>query len=209
MSDIQRQWNKIGPGYKAIRAPEGAYGSGGGIYVLNPGGKIIKPKRQGRQQKMDNQNDLLKIIIVGREEAGFRDAAIKDYLQRRKKTLDGKSIPEFKSAEINNAFEILDNIIKKSDYGTYLFTEYPKSFNNIEGGFLAGLKLMRKINSYYKRILKANEKKKSVTVKGTPLNEEQIREKVIEYFTSLTEYKNEGAEGGKLTSQQMLSLIHI
>tara|TARA_R110001592_G_scaffold68361_1_gene209544 strand:- start:2964 stop:11540 length:8577 start_codon:yes stop_codon:yes gene_type:complete len=203
VSDIQRQWNKIGPGYKAIRAPEGAYGSGGGIYVLNPGGKIIKPKRQGRQQKMDNQNDLLKIIIVGREEAGFRDAAIKDYLQRRKKTLDGKSIPEFKSAEINNAFEILDNIIKKSDYGTYLFTEYPKSFNNIEGGFLAGLKLMRKINSYYKRILKANEKKKSVTVKGTPLNEEQIREKVIEYFTSLTEYKNEGAEGGKLTSQQM------
>ena len=27
---------------------------------------------------------------------------------------------------------------------SYLFTEFPKSFNNMEGGFLAGLKIVKK-----------------------------------------------------------------
>jgi hypothetical protein len=204
VSDIQRQWNKIGPGYKAIRAPEGAYGSGGGIYVLNPGRKIVKPKRQGRQQKMDNENDLLKIIIAGREEAGFRDAAIIDYLKRRKKIVDGKTVPAYTAVEIKNAMEVVKGFKKDA----YLFSSFPKSFNNIEGGFLSGLKLLKKVNAYYKRLIKANnliknKVSKGIKIKKTPLTEEQIREKVIEYFTSLTEYINEGAKGGKLTSQQM------
>tara|TARA_R110000796_G_scaffold220201_1_gene336331 strand:+ start:2152 stop:10935 length:8784 start_codon:yes stop_codon:yes gene_type:complete len=206
VSDIQRQWDRISPGYKAIRAKEGAYGGGGGVYVLNPSGKRIFPgkSQKGRQQKMDNENDLLRIIIAGREEAGFRDAAIKDYLLRRKKVLNGKTIPLYSASEINKAFDLL----KSQGFDAYMFREFPSSFNNIKGGFLAGLKLMNKVDNFYKKLVKANNLIKDRVSKGRktkeiPLTEEQIREKVIEYFTSLNEYKNEGAKGGKLTSQQM------
>ena len=36
-----------------------------------------------------------------------------------------------------------------------------------------------------------------------PPSEEQIRQKVIDYFTGLQEYQNEGAQGNRLTAQQM------
>mgnify|MGYP003631377982 CR=1 FL=1 len=190
VSDIQRQWDRISPGYKAIRAKEGAYGGGGGVYVLNPSGKRIFPgkSQKGRQQKMDNENDLLRIIIAGREEAWFRDAAIKDYLLRRKKVLNGKTIPLYSASEINKAFDLL----KSQGFDAYMFREFPSSFNNIKGGFLAGLKLMNKVDNFYKKLVKANNLIKDRVSKGRktkeiPLTEEQIREKVIEYFTSLNE----------------------
>ena len=63
--------------------------------------------------------------------------------------------------------------------------------------------MLKKVNTYYKRLIKANNKKKSVAVDGTPLTEEQIRQKVIDYFTGLQEYQNEGAQGNRLTAQQM------
>jgi len=201
---LQKELDALNQGYKLRQAPFNQYGQGGGYSIYDSKGRRVKPPkdseyRQGRQQKMDKENDLIKIIIIGREQAGFRDAAIKDYLLRRKKEVDGKMVRAYTASEINQAMDIVQGFEGES----YLFTSYPKSFNNMEGGFLAGLKLLKKVNTYYKRLIKANNKKKSVVVKGTPLTEEQIRQKVIDYFTSLQEYKNEGAQGNRLTAQQM------
>ncbi len=201
---LQKELDALNQGYKLRQAPYNQYGQGGGYSIYDSRGKRVRPPkdseyRQGRQQKMDKENDLLKIIIIGREQAGFRDAAIKDYLKRRKKEVNGKLVPAYSASEINNAMEVVQGFEGES----YLFTEFPKSFNNMEGGFLAGLKLLKKVNTYYKRLIKANNKKKSVVVKGTPLTEEQIRQKVIDYFTGLQEYQNEGAQGNRLTAQQM------
>jgi hypothetical protein len=201
---LQKELDALNQGYKLRQAPYNQYGQGGGYSIYDSRGKRVRPPkdseyRQGRQQKMDKENDLLKIIIIGREQAGFRDAAIKDYLKRRKKEVNGKLVPAYSASEINNAMEVVQGFEGES----YLFTEFPKSFNNMEGGFLAGLKLLKKVNTYYKRLIKANNKKKSVAVDGTPLTEEQIRQKVIDYFTGLQEYQNEGAQGNRLTAQQM------
>ena len=201
---LQKELDALNQGYKLRQAPFNQYGQGGGYSIYDSRGKRVRPPkdseyRQGRQQKMDNENDLLKIIIIGREQAGFRDAAIKDYLKRRKKEVNGKLVPAYSASEINNAMDVVQGFEGES----YLFTAFPKSFNNMEGGFLAGLKLLKKVNTYYKRLIKANNKKKSVAVDGTPLTEEQIRQKVIDYFTGLQEYQNEGAQGNRLTAQQM------
>tara|TARA_R110000822_G_scaffold57360_1_gene144312 strand:- start:248 stop:4606 length:4359 start_codon:yes stop_codon:yes gene_type:complete len=201
---LQKELDALNQGYKLRQAPFNQYGQGGGYSIYDSRGKRVRPPkdseyRKGRQQKMDNENDLLKIIIIGREQAGFRDAAIKDYLKRRKKEVNGKLVPAYSASEINNAMDVVQGFEGES----YLFTAFPKSFNNMEGGFLAGLKLLKKVNTYYKRLIKANNKKKSVAVDGTPLTEEQIRQKVIDYFTGLQEYQNEGAQGNRLTAQQM------
>ena len=201
---LQKELDALNQGYKLRQAPYNQYGQGGGYSIYDSRNKRVRPPkdseyRQGRQQKMDNENDLLKIIIIGREQAGFRDAAIKDYLKRRKKEVNGKLVPAYSASEINNAMDVVQGFEGES----YLFTAFPKSFNNMEGGFLAGLKLLKKVNTYYKRLIKANNKKKSVAVDGTPLTEEQIRQKVIDYFTGLQEYQNEGAQGNRLTAQQM------
>ena len=201
---LQKELDALNQGYKLRQAPFNQYGQGGGYSIYDSRGKRVRPPkdseyRQGRQQKMDKENDLLKIIVIGREQGGFKDGAIKDYLKRRKKEVNGKLVPAYSAAEINNAMEVVEGYNEDK----YLFKSFPKSFNNMEGGFLSGLKLLKKVNAYYKRLVTNNEKKKSVAVKGTPLTEEQIREKVIEYFVNLKEYQNEGAQGNRLTAQQM------
>ena len=63
--DIQRQFNRIGPGYKVKRAKVTPQGYGGGVYVLSPRGKRVVPndiansKRKGRLQKVFRAGDLV------------------------------------------------------------------------------------------------------------------------------------------------------
>ena len=205
VSDIQRQFNRIGPGYVAKRAKQGAYGGGGGVYVIGPNKRIVKnPTRKGRQQAMDNENDLLRIIIAGREEGGFEDAAIKDYLKRRKRKVDGKTASAYSAKEINAAFKVLES----EAFDSYMFREYPTSFNDIKGGFLAGLKLMKDVDTYYKKLVEKNNLIKDRVAKNrktkqVPLTDEQINLKVLDYFMSLPGYKSVGVKGKRQTSQQL------
>ena len=205
VSDIQRQFNRIGPGYVAKRAKQGAYGGGGGVYVIGPNKRIVKnPTRKGRQQAMDNENDLLRIIIAGREEGGFEDAAIKDYLKRRKRKVDGKTASAYSAKEINAAFKVLES----EAFDSYMFREYPTSFNDIKGGFLAGLKLMKDVDTYYKKLVEKNNlikdrNAKNRKTKQVPLTDEQINLKVLDYFMSLPGYKSVGVKGKRQTSQQL------
>ena len=205
VSDIQRQFNRIGPGYVAKRAKQGAYGGGGGVFVVGPNKRIVKnPTRKGRQQAMDNENDLLRIIIAGREEGGFEDAAIKDYLKRRKRKVDGKTASAYSAKEINAAFKVLES----EAFDSYMFREYPTSFNDIKGGFLAGLKLMKDVDTYYKKLVEKNNLIKDRVAKNrktkqVPLTDEQLNLKVLDYFMSLPGYKSVGVKGKRQTSQQL------
>lgn len=205
VSDIQRQFNRIGPGYVAKRAKQGAYGGGGGVFVVGPNKRIVKnPTRKGRQQAMDNENDLLRIIIAGREEGGFEDAAIKDYLKRRKRKVDGKTASAYSAKEINAAFKVLES----EAFDSYMFREYPTSFNDIKGGFLAGLKLMKDVDTYYKKLVEKNNLIKNRVAKNkktkqVPLTDEQLNLKVLDYFMSLPGYKSVGVKGKRQTSQQL------
>ena len=204
VSDIQRQFDRIGPGYTAKRAKLGAFGGGGGVYVNGPKGRVKNPTRTGRQQVMDNENDLLKIIIAGREEGGFTDAAILDYLKRRKRKVDGKTVDAYNIKEIRGAFKVLES----QAFDSYMFREYPKSFNDIKGGFLAGLKLMKEVDTYYKKLVEKNNLikervNKKIKTKEVPLTDEQLNLKVLDYFMSLPGYKSVGVKGKRQTSQQL------
>ena len=204
VSDIQRQFNRIGPGYTAKRAKLGAFGGGGGVYVNGPKGRVKNPTRTGRQQVMDNENDLLRIIIAGRQEGGFEDAAIKDYLKRRKRKVDGKTANAYSAKEVNAAFKVLES----EAFDSYMFREYPTSFNDIKGGFLAGLKLMKEVDTYYKKLVEKNNLikervSKKIKTKEVPLTDEQLNLKVLDYFMSLPGYKSVGVKGKRQTSQQL------
>ena len=204
VSDIQRQFNRIGPGYTAKRAKKGAYGGGGGVFVNGPKGRVKNPTRTGRQQVMDNENDLLRIIVAGREEGGFTNDAILDYLRRRKKTVDGKTVAAYNIKEIRGAFKVLES----EAFDSYMFREYPQSFNDIKGGFLAGLKLMKQVDNYYKKLVEDNNLikdrvKKNKKTKQIPLSDEQLNLKVLDFFMDQAGYKSAGVKGKRQTSQQL------
>ena len=204
VSDIQRQFNRIGTGYTAKRAKKGAYGGGGGVYVVGPKGIVKNPTRRGRQQVMDNEDDILRIIYAGRQEGGFTDASILDYLKRRKRKVDGKTKLAFTAKEINSAFKV----VQDEAFDSYMFREYPKSFNDLKGGFLAGLKLMKKVDNYYKELVEKNNLikeriKKNIKTKEAPLSEEQLNLKVLDFFMDQAIYKSAGVKGKRQTSQQL------
>jgi hypothetical protein len=204
VSDIQRQWNRVGPGYTAYRAKLGAYGGGGGVFVIGPKGRVKNPTRTGRQQVMDNENDILRVIVAGKQEGGFTDAAILDYLKRRKRKVDGKTKPAYTAKEIKGAFKVLES----EAFDSYMFREYPKSFNDIKGGFLAGLKLMKQVDNYYKKLVEDNNLikdriKKNKKTKQIPLSDEQLNLKVLDFFMNQAGYKSAGVKGKRQTSQQL------
>ena len=178
-------------------------------YHFSKDGKFFNPRSgtetiQGREQKMEDANDLLEAIVQGREEGGFSDSEIKDYLIRN---------TDFKAAQINKAFKTLSS----QAFDSSTFREFPRSFGNMKGGFNAGLNLMSKIDDYYQKLVEKNNRLKDRVVKKTkskydeladygtltPLTEEQIRENVIEWFTTLPEFTREGGKGKGRTSQQL------
>ena len=108
--------------------------------------------------------------------------------------------PDFKAAQINKAFKTLSSYA----FDSSTFREFPKSFGNIKGGFNAGLDLMQKIDDYYQKLVNKNNKLKNKVTKNTkskydelqdygsltPLTEEEIRENVIEWFTTQVSSRN-------------------
>ena len=178
-------------------------------YHFSKDGVFFNPRsgtetREGREQKMAGKDDLIETIIIGREEGGFSDSEIKDYLIRN---------TDFKAAQINKAFKTLSSYA----FDSSTFREFPKSFGNIKGGFNAGLDLMQKIDDYYQKLVNKNNKLKNKITKNTkskydelqdygsltPLTEEEIRENVIEWFTTQPEFIKEGGKGKGRTSQQL------
>lgn len=182
VSDIQRQWQRINPGYTAVRAKQGAYGGGGGVFVLRPNGSRVKFK-SGKLQKLDSENTIIDIVMRGRE-AGFKDSALKFYAKKR----------GFAAKLINDAMALEED----------LFTNFPKSFANIAGGLKNGVSLLRKVNDEYIRLTKINNKKRKNKVSN-----EQIVNDTIEFMYNTPEYKEVGTDGSKKTSQQMAMEVDI
>ena len=178
-------------------------------YHFSKDGKFFNPRAgtetiQGREQKMADANDLFEAIVQGREEGGFSDSEIKDYLIRN---------TAFKARQINEAFKTLSS----DAFDSSTFRKFPRSFGNMKGGFTVGLNLMSKIDDYYQKLVEKNNRLKDKVAKKTkskydeltdygdltPLTEEQIRENVIEWFTTLPEFTREGGKGKGRTSQQL------
>jgi hypothetical protein len=179
MRYLQREFDAISPGYRVMRAKVNQYGQGGGVYVLKPRGGMLKPKdpsRRGKFQKMDAENEAMDIVMRGRE-AGFKDSAIKYYLRRR----------GFKAKEIADALK----------FDTDLFNIFPKSFANVEGGLKKGVAFINKLNDHYKKLVKANNRKR----KNKKSNEDLVNE-TIEFMYTTPEYKNLGTKGSRKTAQQ-------
>tara|TARA_Y100000361_G_scaffold110278_1_gene100268 strand:+ start:13409 stop:22297 length:8889 start_codon:yes stop_codon:yes gene_type:complete len=179
MRYLQKEFDAISPGYKVKRAKVNQYGQGGGVYVLKPRGGMLKPKdpsRRGKFQKMDAENEAMDIVMRGRE-AGFKDSAIKYYLRRR----------GFKAKEIADALK----------FDTDLFNIFPKSFANVEGGLKKGVAFINKLNDHYKKLVKANNRKR----KNKKSNEDLVNE-TIEFMYTTPEYKNLGTKGSRKTAQQ-------
>ena len=179
--DQQYVLNQLPDGYTFRKSRTNQYGQGGGFMLIAPNGRRVVPKqnRKGRLQKMDNENELVSLIAMGRHQGGFTDGGIREYLMRRMK--DGKR--EFTTAEIDAALKV----------DTDLFTSMPKSFGNVDGGMLNGIKMLGKLNAFYKKLLVRNKK----LPKGKKLSTEQMVEKVIEYMYTLPLYKKAGVKNSK------------
>jgi hypothetical protein len=166
--------------------------------------KTTQTDTTSETEVMDNENDLLRIIVAAREEGGFTNDAILDYLRRRKKTVDGKTVAAYNIKEIRGAFKVLES----EAFDSYMFREYPQSFNDIKGGFLAGLKLMKQVDNYYKKLVEnnnliKNRVKKNKKTKQIPLSDEQLNLKVLDFFMDQAGYKSAGVKGKRQTSQQL------
>lgn len=193
--DQQYVLNQLPPGYTLRKSRVNQYGQGGGWMVIAPNGRMVKPKekRQGRMQKMDKENELVSLIAMGRNQGGFTDGGIREYLMRRMK--DGKR--EFTTSEIDAALKV----------DTDLFTTMPKSFGNVDGGMLNGIKLLGKLTNFFKKKMAENKnrgKKKGTYIK--PLSIEQIIEQTIEYLYTLPEYKKAGIKGSNKRTALQQSL---
>ena len=91
---------------------------------------------------------------------------------------------------------------------TDLFTTMPKSFGNVDGGMLNGIKLLGKLTNFFKKKMAENKKNRGKK-KGTyikPLSIEQIIEQTIEYLYTLPEYKKAGIKGSNKRTALQQSL---
>ena len=97
-------------------------------------------------QKMDKENELVSLIAMGRNQGGFTDGGIREYLIMRRMK-DGKR--EFTTSQIDAALKV----------DTDLFTTMPKSFGNVDGGMLNGIKLLGKLTNFFKKKMAENKMK--------------------------------------------------
>ena len=117
------------------------------------------------QVKTRNQLETVEYINEARDN-NFTDAAIKDFLVRRK----GMS-----------ATEVDELLAIKVDKLTTL----PKSFGNVKGGAKVGLRLFERVKQFQKKETARNKRRKN------PISQAQIMDKTIEFLEAQPEYKKE------------------
>lgn len=117
------------------------------------------------QVKKRNQLETVEYINEARDN-NFTDAAIKDFLVRRK----GMS-----------ATEVDELLAIKVDKLTTL----PKSFGNVKGGAKVGLRLFERVKQFQKKETARNKRRKN------PISQAQIMDKTIEFLEAQPEYKKE------------------
>ena len=135
------------------------------------------------QVKKRNQLETVEYINEARDN-NFTDAAIKDFLVRRK----GMS-----------ATEVDELLAIKVDKLTTL----PKSFGNIKGGAKVGLRLFERVKQFQKKETARNKRRKN------PISQAQIMDKTIEFLEAQPEYKKEAeayVEGGVTKYRKGLSV---
>ncbi len=115
------------------------------------------------QLDVDGADASIQEVITEGRGAGLKDSAIGSYLNRIKK------IPK--------------NVVKKLlEFDVDLFSKLPKSFAEVEGGLLEGLRLFKNIQDFIAKETKAN-------VKRTKESAAQLKTKVREKRKELTKAK--------------------
>ena len=160
---LRRDLQAIGLDLK--RAKNGAY------YPTRNGRKVnifpTPPSPYARFQRADieiteptvfNKKDTAEDIIRTARKKGYNDKSIRFYLLNRRKG-------EFKAKEVDALLKI----------DATLFDQLPKSFAEVEGGAIAGLKLYEKIDKFRQKLMDKNN-----AIKKPFLEEKQIQELVKE-----------------------------
>lgn len=152
-----------------------------GYYLTRPNKngefKKFNPRGNEKAQKPQNTNDLKKfkdevdIIREGRK-LNYKDATIKDYLTR---------VRDFSVKKVNELMK----------FDADLFTVVPKSFGNVEGGMVEGLKLYQRAVKKYSSLVKENNKpaRKNARKPKVKLTEQELLDQTIDFLKQQEEYK--------------------
>jgi len=126
-----------------------------------------RPMRQQKditieqQKEYDTIQEVADIIVAARQN-NFTDAAIKDYLVRRRKF----------SARMTN--DLLSLPVDE-------FNMMPPSFGDIKGGMQQGVKLFKRVNNFMKKLSK----------KFPKMSRDEVMDKTIAFLHKQPEYKKE------------------
>ena len=126
---LRKQLSKEGYGLVESRIREGyRAGEVAGYYISKPGGGKFNLPTSDRFQMLFNKDDSPTDIIKKARELGFKDEAIKDYLQRVEK-LAAKDVKALLQSPTPQQQTI------------------PVAFGNVEGGMVVGEKIYNEINT--------------------------------------------------------------
>ena len=152
-----------------------------GYYLTRPNRngefKKFNPRANEKAQKPQNTNDLKKfkdevdIIREGRK-LNYKDPTIKDYLTR---------VRDFSVKKVNELMK----------FDADLFTVVPKSFGNVEGGMVEGVKLYQRAVKKYSSLVKENNKpaRKNAKKPKVKLTEQELLDQTIDFLKEQEEYK--------------------
>ena len=118
-----------------------------------------------KKAKTRNQLETVEYINEARDN-NFTDAAIKDFLVR-KKGMSATEVDELLAIKVDK------------------LTTLPKSFGNVKGGAKVGLRLFERVKQFQKKETARNKRRKN------PISQAQIMDKTIEFLEAQPEYKKE------------------
>jgi len=127
----------------------------------------VKPKLSPELKKEEKKKYNPQTFIKEARNANFTDERIMDYLVKRK------------DMKVKDVRELLDVNID-------LLDKLPKSFGNITGGAIVGLKLFNKVQAFRDKLIAKNNK-----LKKNKLSEGKIMDETIQFLESQPEYKAE------------------
>ena len=146
----------------------------------------VKPKLSPELKKEEKKKYNPQTFIKEARNANFTDERIMDYLVKRK------------DMKVKDVRELLDVNID-------LLDKLPKSFGNITGGAIVGLKLFNKVQAFRDKLIAKNNK-----LKKNKISEGEIMDKTIEFLESQPEYKAEAETykvKGEIKTRKDLSTI--
>jgi hypothetical protein len=134
-ASVEQIRKAFGPmGFGVMRAKDGGFGRGGGVYLTLNGRKFTPPSYRGRRQQQEEvmppspEDSMVEVITRGRAE-GYSEASIREVLKSRGHKV--KDIKRVMAATVDSFSDV----------------RVPFEFGNIVGGMPAGIRLFQQIQS--------------------------------------------------------------